>query len=76
MNRFSRFFHSRHVRVVLAFLTVSALVLCASGCSPERSASPLHEMVPKITGLRFEGEDRMEVTDARAVDPAQSRGGT
>ena len=68
MNRFSRVLCFRCARVVLALLAASVLMLCAAGCSPDSSPSPFHEMVPRITGLRFEGEHRMEVTDARAVE--------
>ena len=68
MDSLSRLFHSRYARVALAFLAASALALGVAGCSPDPSTSPFHEMVRNITGLRFEGEDRMEVTDARAVE--------
>jgi hypothetical protein len=67
MNRFSGLFRFRCARMVLAFLALSALMFCLAGCSSDPSALPFHEMVRKITGLRFEGVDPAEVTDARAV---------
>lgn len=67
MNRSSRLFGNRWARVVPMLLAASVLMLCVAGCSPDPFTSPFHEMVRTITGLRFEGDNPAEVTDARAV---------
>jgi hypothetical protein len=68
MNRFSRVFHSRCGRVVLALLAVSGLVAYAAGCSSDPSTLSFEDAVSKMTGLRSAGSGAVEVTDVRAVD--------
>ncbi len=58
---------TRYLWLMLVILVATGLTLGSAACSPDPSMLSFRDAVAKMTGLRFEGPDPVEVTDERAL---------